>query len=152
MQQFLLDITLWIAFFFVGIICTSIVSLNNNTVEKYLYFNQSAYGDTYRRMQDFEQSQHIDLITLGSSTCYRGINPSTFDSFGIHAFNLCSGMQTISGSNATLEWSLKTKPKPKYLILDVYPEFWDNSPNEYFLDLATNHQGSRNLNFFSLIE
>lgn len=119
--------------------------------EKYTFYNESSYGDTYRRMADFEGSAPHDLWLLGSSTCYRGIDPNYLDKTGKSGFNLCSGMQTIKGSKATLQWALKKHPKPSHIILDIYPDFWHSKPYEYFLDVATNHKGDRDIDFDKFI-
>jgi len=91
-------------------------------------------------MPDFVQSDGPhDVVTLGSSTCNRGIDPRPFAQQGLSAFNLCSSSQTYFNSEYMLEWSIGLKGHPRCVLVDVYPAIWDNGGLESVRDLTINH-------------
>lgn len=62
----------------------------------------------------------IDVLCVGSSHMYCGINPvQMWDDYGIAAFDLACGAQSVWFSYYYIKEALKTQ-KPKVIILDVY--------------------------------
>ena len=66
---------------------------------------------------------NVDIIFLGSSTCYSSIDPRAFEAFGMLGFSLCSSSQAI-GNSAKLAPPALSEAKPKFLAMDVYPSIW----------------------------
>ena len=86
--------------------------------------------DTYRRIPEYRQwakQGAPELLILGPSTGYLGIDPAAFETLGHSAFNLASAMQTPEVSLALLNWSLGMGAKPDAILLDVYPRVWSQS-------------------------
>lgn len=107
---------------------------------EYILFAKGPFGSTFYRMPDFVQSDGPhDVVTLGSSTCNRGIDPRPFAQHGLSAFNLCSSSQTYFNSEYMLEWSIGLKGHPRCVLIDVYPAIWDNGGLESVRDLTINH-------------
>ena len=52
------------------------------------------YGHTFTRMQDAQKTKNVDVLIVGSSHAYRGIDPRILQKDGISAFNLGSSAQT----------------------------------------------------------
>lgn len=69
----------------------------------------------------YEQEEDtVDVLVLGSSHAYQGINTAVlWKEFGITAYNLCGAAQPIWNTYYYLEEALKTQT-PKVIILDVY--------------------------------
>ena len=62
----------------------------------------------------------VDVLVLGSSHAYQGINTAVlWRDFGIASFNLCGAAQPIWNTYYYLEEALKTQT-PKAIILDTY--------------------------------
>ena len=62
----------------------------------------------------------VDVLILGSSHAYQGINTAVlWNDYGYAAFNLCGAAQPIWNTYYYLEEALKTQT-PKVIILDVY--------------------------------
>lgn len=62
----------------------------------------------------------VDVLVLGSSHAYQGINTAVmWNEYGYAAFNLCGAAQPIWNTYYYLEEALKTQT-PKVIILDVY--------------------------------
>ena len=75
-----------------------------------------ALYDFYR----FVEKDTIDVLCIGSSHVYCGINPvQMYDDYGIAAYNLASGSQALWYSYYYLKEALKTQ-KPELIVLDVY--------------------------------
>lgn len=64
--------------------------------------------------------QKIDVLCVGSSHVYCGINPvQLYDDYGIAAYDLAAGSQAIWYSYYYIKQALKTQT-PKVIVLDVY--------------------------------
>lgn len=92
-------------------------------LEHWLWGNSSSNGSTNLRIPEFVEwsSTHPgpDILFLGSSTCYRGINPERLDAFGLATYNLCSSAQPLATSQFLLDFSLDYS-LPKTIVLDMY--------------------------------
>lgn len=65
--------------------------------------------------------ESLDISFVGSSLCYRGINPEIVDSItDKKSFNLGSSIQSISTSHYIIEELLEYQ-KPKVIFLDILP-------------------------------
>jgi hypothetical protein len=91
-----------------------------------------AKGVFSRSWADYSALSSVDYLFLGSSHCYRGLDPDLFKEQGIKSFNLGSSSQTPLNSYSILE---KTIGKTQNVILEVYPVTFSISANESFVDL-----------------
>ena len=79
------------------------------------------------------------MVILGSSTCYRGIDPFYFAEVDLRSFNLCSSSQSLFNSKHLLQWSFREGANPSAILVDVYPTMWTSSGIESCRDLTVNH-------------
>jgi hypothetical protein len=123
MRKLVLNIVLFFAAF--GTFCGASVigSRYLPTLENWLWGKGSAHGSTNLRVPEFvewsEANPSPDILFLGSSTCYRGIDPARLDAFGWASFNLCSSAQPLATSQFILDFATQHSA-PKMLVLDVY--------------------------------
>lgn len=106
-----------------------------------LFAKRTSEHDTYRRIPEFREVARqggTELLILGPSTGYLGIDPKAFEARGHSTFNLASAMQTLEVSNMLLDWSLNLGAKPKAVLLDVYPRLWAGDAAAAAKDLAVN--------------
>lgn len=60
-----------------------------------------------------------DLVFLGSSTCYSGIDPAALEAYGFEGFNLCSSGQRLEVTERLLPAVLEAG-NPAAIVLDLY--------------------------------
>ena len=80
------------------------------------------YLDSIFKLDSFYELEDntVDVLVLGSSHAYQGINTAVlWNNFGIAAFNLCGASQPIWNTYYYLEEALKTQT-PKVILLDTY--------------------------------
>ncbi len=139
MKRFLLQIGWVVPALLVGICAVALLAQVHPKLE-YILFAKGPFGSTFYRMPDFAQAEGPhDVVTLGSSTCNRGIDPRPFAEEGLSTFNLCSSSQTFFNSEYMLQWSSELKGHPRSVLIDVYPAIWDNGGLESVRDLTINH-------------
>ena len=129
---------------FIGFILTmGLIAPMHPKMEAKLFTRGGGFGNTHQRIPEFKQklqTEGIELLFLGSSTCYRGINPVSFeDKLGMTTFNLCSSSQALSNSSKMLGWLNSSASRTKAIVLDVYPALWNSSGVECARDIGTNH-------------
>lgn len=153
MKAFGLRFSIFLLFLLASLFSVMIIGTANQKLERHLFGRRQSFGHTYQRIPEFRsqtETNPASLIHLGSSTCYRGINPAAFERVGYSSFNLCSSSQTISTSRYLLDWSIALECMPKVVTLDVYPELWLRSKSastESIKDLTINHSGPLDLVF-----
>ena len=142
MVQFGWGLLRFIAFSIVGLLALGLAAQIHPKVESKLFAKPWSYGYTYRRIPEFlyqPEIEAIDVVILGSSTCYRGIDPNHFAEVDLRSFNLCSSSQSLFNSKHLLQWSLKQGANPSAILVDVYPKMWTSSGIESCRDLTINH-------------
>ena len=77
------------------------------------------YGYLFSRVKDIEHVKNPDILFLGSSHAYRGLDPRIFKEYGISSFNLGSSAQTPINTKVLLHQYLD-KIKPKMVVYEVY--------------------------------
>lgn len=97
------------------------------------------YGHTFTRMKDAAKTKNIDVLIVGSSHAYRGIDPRIFEKEGITAFNLGSSSQTPINTKALLHQYLD-KIKPKMVLYEAYAGTLTIDGVESSLDLLSNNK------------
>ena len=142
MRQFFGDIVRFITFSIGGILALGFAAQLHPKVESILFAKPGSYGHTYMRIPEFLEHSDIeslDIIILGSSTCYRGIDPYHFAEANLSGFNLCSSSQSLFNSKHLLNLSLQQNANPRAILIDVYPKMWTSSGIESCRDLTINH-------------
>ena len=73
----------------------------------------------------YQQKQNtIDVLTVGTSLAYAGVNTNVlWSEYGIAAYNLCSAEQPFWVSFYTIKEALKTQ-QPKVILLDAKPAIY----------------------------
>jgi len=88
----------------------------------------------YTRLQEIKQTKNIDILILGSSHAFRGIDTRIINSYGFTAFNLGSSSQTPIQTKLLLKRYLD-QLNPKLIIYDVYPHFFTTDGVESALNI-----------------
>ena len=105
------------------------------------FARRTSEHDTYRRIPEFREwalKGGPEVLILGPSTGYLGIDPKAFEARGHSTFNLASAMQTLEVSSTLLDWSLELGAKPEAVLLDVYPRLWSADGTASIKDLMVN--------------
>ncbi len=92
------------------------------TITAYMAALDFKYLDSVFKFDAFYElpENSVDVLVLGSSHAYQGINTSVlWREYGYSAFNLCGAAQPIWNTYYYLEEALKTQT-PKVIILDIY--------------------------------
>lgn len=76
-------------------------------------------GNGWRKYREFDPSRHYDVIVIGSSHAYRGIDPRIFQRHGFSAFNLGTSDQTPMSTFSIVKQFL-TRENTGTLVIDVY--------------------------------
>ena len=93
----------------IGAICTT-----------YMRYTAIYKGESFYDYKHFVKPDTIDVLTVGSSHAYCGVNPiQMYDDYGISAYNLASGNQSIWFSYYYIKEVLKDQ-RPKVILLDIY--------------------------------
>jgi hypothetical protein len=79
-------------------------------------------------------NEKFDYIFLGSSHCYRGLDPGEFSKAGLNTYNLGGSSQTPANALPLLN---KYIHQTKNVILEVYPVVFGIEPTEAYYDLLT---------------
>lgn len=103
----------------------------------FLSINPGGNGHTWTKLRDVDTTSNVDVLILGSSLAYRGIDTRNFEKIGLKAFNLGTTAQTPLQSYFLLEKYLD-KLNPKFVIWDVSPLSFSTTGTESFIDLISN--------------
>lgn len=104
------------------------------------FYNRITFtGSTsYELYYDYPKNS-VDVVFLGSSHVYKGINPVVlWDDYGIRAMDMGTGSQPIWATYSYLQEVLKTQT-PELVVLDVYVLGYQNFTNG---ELDTHTAGS----------
>jgi hypothetical protein len=105
--------------------------------KKNLVYHNGGYGFTYSRLKDAGRLKNIDVLILGSSHAYRGLDTRIFNSYGIKAFNLGTSAQTPIQSKALVEIYIDSL-NPKLVVLEANPNSFTSEGVESSLDVLAN--------------
>jgi len=139
MKNFLLKITLfapWLICFYV-ISLTGVMSVDDNVFGTNISFNRGGNGHLYSKIQELDSIDQTDILVLGSSLAYRGIDPRVFKQYDQQLFNLGSSAQTHIQTEVLLKRYLNII-RPKLVIYDVSPYLFLSDGVESSLDLVSN--------------
>ncbi len=101
------------------------------------------YGHLFTRIKDLDKVKNPDILFLGSSHAYRGLDPRVFKKHGISSFNLGSSSQTPINTKVLLSQYLD-KINPKMVILEVYSGTLSADGVESSLDILSNNKIDKN--------
>ncbi|MDQ3051609.1 MAG: hypothetical protein M3Q95_12035 [Bacteroidota bacterium] len=113
-------------------------------LRKNLSYRVGAYGHMNSRMREVRNYENTDVLILGSSHAYRGIDIRYFEKTGINAFNLGSSSQTPQQSLMLLR-KYFDQLRPRLVILEVFPEIFTLDGVESSLDLVANDVVDRHM-------
>lgn len=97
------------------------------------------YGHLFTRSNEAKQIYNPDILFLGSSHAYRGLDPRVFKKYGFTSFNLGSSSQTPINTKVLLHQYLD-KIKPKMIVYEIYAGTLTSDGVESSLDLLSNNQ------------
>ena len=98
--------------------------MNFQSIETYFISGRSDNGAVRLKtaeLMERSKSDTLDFLFLGSSTCYRGIDPHYLDP--LKGFSVCSSSQRIGNSSYILDVALEYT-STHYLVIDIYPKIW----------------------------
>lgn len=140
MKRFLIRILICLTCFVLSyplIIIVSEVPSVDELSKNFIGLKTGGNGHLWTRLREADTTRNIDVLILGSSLAYRGIDTRSFNSLNLRAFNLGSSSQTPLQTQFLLEKYLD-RLNPKYIIWDINPLSFVNSGLESFTDLFSN--------------
>lgn len=102
-----------------------------------LNYRIASYGHMFSRIEEVKTTRDVDILFLGSSHAYRGIDTRIFTTNGFKVFNLGSSSQTPIQTKILVERYLE-QLNPKLVLLEVYPSIFTNDGVESSLDIIAN--------------
>lgn len=134
-KHILLFIFCFLAFYYLVFYILFNITIQNKLLihhfDKKIPVNKSIF---YKTINEFPSDTVFDYLFLGSSHCYRGLDPVMFKSKGISAYNLGSSSQTPANAVPLLNKYIKNT---KAVILEVYPVVFGIEPTEAYYDALT---------------
>lgn len=106
-------------------------------LKKNINYRQGTYGHMFTRIREVPEYKNCDILVIGSSHAYRGIDPRIFADEGLRVFNLGSSGQTPVETYFLLSRYLR-ELNPKAVIIEVYPETFEMDGVESSLDIIAN--------------
>lgn len=103
-------------------------ALNNLFVETHFIAERSDHGAVNMKtaeLMEFSPSDTLDFLFVGSSTCYRSIDPHALVPHGLSGFSVCSSSQILGNSAYVLDVALEYV-STRFLVVDIYPALWAN--------------------------
>ncbi|MBN1251309.1 MAG: hypothetical protein JXA16_04175, partial [Bacteroidales bacterium] len=140
MKKFITSLLLFVIFFSIFYICALFLP---SIFKPNLNYRLGAYGHMYTRLSEVKNVTNLDILFLGSSKSYRGIDTRIFKKNGFNTFNLGSSSQTPIQTKVLLKRYL-TKLKPKLIIYEVYPLTFSIDGVESALDIISNEKNNFN--------
>jgi len=102
-----------------------------------LNYKRGSKGHLFTRLKEVNDFNNVDILFLGSSHSYRGIDTRIYKEKGLNVFNLGSSSQTPIQTLVLLNRFLDSL-NPKLIIYDVYPVALSSDGVESALDLIAN--------------
>lgn len=139
MKRFLFQSILFVIFSIIvyGFLLISFGKFLPQNFKPNLSYKKGGYGHLFSRLEDAKNSKDIDVLVLGSSHAYRGVDTRIFEKRGVKMFNLGSSSQSPIQSYYLLKKYLPIL-NPKLLIYDVFPVTLASDGVESTLDLVSN--------------
>ncbi|PKV63238.1 DUF1574 family protein [Pontibacter ramchanderi] len=99
---------------------------------------------TYSRLQELQTIKNIDILFIGSSHMYRGVDTRVFEKSNISTFNLGTSGQTPYNTYYLLKEHLD-RIRPKTIVMDVYLEGMDSDGMGASIEIVSNHELTDNM-------
>ena len=113
-----------LAGFWIRAVCFAVITVSLLTYTVYVLTPKHDYGICSMVTYYSQEPDSIDVLTIGTSLAYAGINTNVlWAEYGIAAYNLCSAEQPFWVSYYTLQEALKTQ-HPKVILLDAKPAIY----------------------------
>jgi hypothetical protein len=94
---------------------------------------------TYSRFKEVENINKVEILFLGSSHLYRGVDTRVFKKNGIKTFNFATSGQTPLNSYYLLKEYVR-QLKPQVVVLDIYFEGLNDDGVNASIEIASNHR------------
>lgn len=107
--------------------------------QKNLYYVRGSDAFTYTKLKDVQEIEDTDILFLGSSHCYRGIDTRFFFKHDLNTFNLGTSSQTPMQTYFLLKRYLK-KVNPKLIVFETFPAMLCADGVESSLDILSNDE------------
>ena len=122
MKQFLNCLLKFILFLPIAWACVFTLGYLSPSLSILFIAKPTLEGAVHLKSREFTElpEQNLDILFLGSSTCYCGIDPHHFE----NAFSLCSSAQKIGNSRELFDIAL-THDTPRTTVIDIYPTLWE---------------------------
>jgi hypothetical protein len=139
MKKFSKSLLLFFVVFIIEYALFVLVFYNNYFKNKIPNIINQTGGFSLQMFRDFERTENIDILFVGSSHCYHSFDPRVFISENITTFNLATPAQRQINRYFLLQHYLKIK-KVKVVALEVYWEmFNDLGLVEATMKIISNH-------------
>lgn len=103
-----------------AVICFVALFLACGSFLRYILVDDSGSYTRVMMHEMYEQEENIDILFVGSSHCYRSLDPRITDEmFGANTFNVGSSAQELDGSLALIRETAKTNDLEQ-IYLEVY--------------------------------
>ena len=113
-----------LAGFWIRALCFAVITVLLLTYANYVFTPKHDYGICSMTNYYRQEKDTIDVLTIGTSLSYAGINTNVlWKEYGIAAYNLCSAEQPFWVSYYVLKEALKTQ-HPKLILLDAKPAIY----------------------------
>lgn len=123
MREFLFHLVRFGVVALVGYVLILAIGLASPSWESNLIVRTTDFSGLNRRTAEWNErvaaGKATDLVFLGSSTCYSGIDPAALEAYGFEGFNLCSSGQRLEVTERLLPAVLATG-QPAAVVLDLY--------------------------------
>ncbi len=104
---------------------------------KNLSYPIGAYGHMHSRIKEARATKNTDVLFVGSSHAYRGLDTRVFEQAGINSFNLGSSSQTPIQTQILLQRYMRNL-NPEVIIYEVNPSSFTSDGVESALDIMAN--------------
>ncbi len=105
--------------------------------KKNLIFLKGGYGHTFTRLDEVRNFSDADILIIGSSLAYRGLDTDIFREYDLKTFNLGTSAQTPIQSEMLLKYYVK-ELNPKLVLFVVGPGTFGSDGVESSLDVLAN--------------
>lgn len=129
---------IWMSLFIAAVMGAS---MGLTDIQEAILTSEAGNSGTAFRIPEFanHDTKKWDALHLGSSTCYRSLDPRVFSNDGLNTFNLCSSSQTFFNSYYVLKWSLDQGHTTCCVTVDLQPNNWNGNGLESTRDFVTNN-------------
>lgn len=100
-----------------------LIASQSTTTYSNLIASERDWGGITKRSREWQTTEglkeNLDILFVGSSTCYSGIDPSALKAFGLNGFSFCSSSQVPYVSLEIAETALM-ESSAQTIVLDLY--------------------------------